>query len=402
MIPRILRILFQKVKSMKKSLILAGIVFVLVVGGYFVLSFYAVKFIQPHLQKSMGPGFTLAEMKPKATYLSARGIQYEDPDSKQKYFQIEEVRIYPSLLSLLKKSLRIKEITIVQPFFFFYRSREGVIVGPWVTMKKGKEREGVSEEVKKKENEETSKEMEKRKGEPVPIQINRIRIRGGAIDFEDRKVGEPPAQFRLRDLGFEIKNIRYPFDNHHSPIELKGKVKGKDQEGSIYTEGWIDLKTMDLETSLKIREIEVETFKPYYRKKVSATIDSGTMDMESQIALKEKRIDAPGVLDFVNLHIEEGGGTVFWIPAKTLASLLEKKRNQIKVPFHVKGNLGDPQFNLQEAFLTQIAFSLTEALGLPIKSLGGGEGGTGKGVEGLVEGIKSIKEMFKKKKEKKR
>jgi hypothetical protein len=43
---------------------------------------------------------------------------------------------------------------------------------------------------------------------------------------------------------------------------------------------------------LKIREIEVETFKPYYRKKVSAEIDSGTMDMESKITLKEKRIDA--------------------------------------------------------------------------------------------------------------
>ena len=142
----------------------------------------------------------------------------------------------------------------------------------------------------------------------------------------------------------------------HSPIELKGKVKGKKQEGSIYAKGWIDLKTMDLETSLKIREIEVETFEPYYRKKVSAEIDSGTMDMESKIVLKEKRIDAPGELDFINLHIKEGGGTVFWIPAETLASLLEKKRNQIKVPFHVKGNLGDPQFNLQETFLTQSRF----------------------------------------------
>ena len=325
-------------------------------------------------------------------------MKNEDPDSKQKFLQIEEVRIYPSLLSLLKKSLRIKEITIVQPSFFFYRSREGVIVGPGVTMKKEKDREGVSEEAKKKENKETSEEMEKKKGEPIPIQINRIRIQRGAVDFEDRKVGEPPAQFRLRDLSFEIKNIRYPLAHDHSPIELKGKVKGKKQEGSIYAKGWIDLKTMDLETSLKIREIEVETFKPYYRKKVSAEIDSGTMDMESQIVLKEKRIDAPGELDFINLHIKEGGGTVFWIPAETLASLLEKKRNQVKAPFHVKGNLGDPRFNLQETFLTQIAFSLTEAFGLPIKSVGG----TGKGMEGLVEGIKSIEEMFKKKKEKKR
>jgi hypothetical protein len=183
---------------------------------------------------------------------------------------------------------------------------------------------------------------------------------------------------------------------------LKGKVKGKNKEGSIYTKGWVDLKTMDLEATLKIRGIEVEMFKPYYRKKVSAEIDSGTMDMESQIVLRDKRMDAPGELDFINLHIKEGGGTVFWIPAETLSSLLKKKGNHVKVPFHVKGNLGDPQFNLQETFLTQIAFSLMEALGLPIKSVGEIVGGTGKGMEGWVEGIKAIEEMFKKKKEKKR
>ena len=34
----------------------------------------------------------------------------------------------------------------------------------------------------------------------------------------------------------------------------------------------------------------------------------------------------PGELDLINLHIKEGGGTVFWIPAETLVSLLEKKR----------------------------------------------------------------------------
>ncbi len=379
---------------MKKWFILVGILFVLAIGGYFVLSFYTVKFVQPHLQKGMGPGLTLAEVKLKTTYLSARGIQYEDPDSKQRFLQIEEVRIYPSLLSLLKRSLQIREVTILQPSFFFYRSREGIYFGPWVTVKKGKKGEETSEEVKEK-GEETVRE-------PIPIEIDRIRIQRGAVDFEDRKVGEPPTQIRLRDLDFEIKNIRYPLAPLHSPFELKGKLKGKKQEGSISTKGWVDLKTMDLEASLKIREIEVETFKPYYRKKVSAEIDSGTMDMESKITLKGKRIDAPGELDFVNLHIKEGGGTVFWIPAETLASLLEKKRNQVKAPFHVKGNLGDPRFNLQETFLTQIAFSLTEALGLPIKSLGGSIGGTGKGIEGLTEGIKSIEEMFKKKKEKKR
>lgn len=385
---------------MKKWFILGGILFILFIGGYFVLSFYAVQFIEPRLQKGLKPGFTLAEVQLKTTHLSARKIQFEDPDSKQKFLEIEEVKIYPSLLSLFEKYLRIKEIRILHPSFFFFRSREGIWVGPGMVMKK--DRGEVSGEMKRIENGVTSKEGEKKKEEPILIQIDRIRIQQGTIDFEDRKVGEPAAQFGLRDLDFEIKNIRYPFSSLHSPIGMKGKVKGEKQEGRMDVKGWIDLKTMDLETSLKIREIEVESLKPYYRKRVSAEIESGTITMESQIVLKGERIDAPGELDFANLQIKEGGGTVFWIPAGILTPLLEKKRNQIKVPFHVKGNLADPQFNLQETFLTQIAFSFGEALGLPIRSVGEILGGKGKGAEGWSEGIKSIEEMFKKKKEKKR
>ena len=376
---------------MKKWFILIGILAVLWIGGYFILSFYAVKLIQPRLQKAIGPGFTLAEMRFKTTCLSLRGIQYEDPHLKQRFLQIEEMRIYPSLFCLLKKSLHIKEFVILQPSLFFYRSREGRIVGPWVKIEK--EREG----------REAFKEAEKNKGEPVQIQIDRIRIEKGSIDFEDRKTGEPPVKIELEDINFGMRNIEYPITSVHSPIQLKAKMKGKGQNGSIDIKGWIDTKTLDMETSLKIRDIEVKTFEPYYRKRVTAEIESGTMDMDSNIAVREMRIDAPGEFDLINLHVKEGGGMVFWIPAETWVSLLEKKGHQIKVKFHVKGNMGNPQFNLQETFLTQVAISLAQALGIPIKVVGEEAlPGASKQEKGLVEELQSMEERFKKKKEKKR
>jgi len=170
-------------------------------------------------------------------------------------------------------------------------------------------------------------------------------------------------------------------------------MRGKAQEGSIAVKGWIDAKTMDMETSLEIREVEIKTFEPYYRKRVTAEIESGTLDIESRIGVKERRIDAPGELDLINLHIKEGGGTVLWIPAETLISLLEKKGHRIKGKFHVKGNVENPQFNLQETFLTQVAISLVQALGIPIKVVG----------EEVLQGtLKGEKGFFKRKKEKKR
>ena len=50
-----------------------------------------------------------------------------------------------------------------------------------------------------------------------------------------------------------------------------------------------------------------------------------------------------------------------------------------------------------------MAISLAETLGIPIKVIGETTiGGTGKGAEGFIEGLKSIEKLFKRKKEEKR
>ena len=376
---------------MKRWFILIGILIFLFIGGYFILTFYAVKFIQPRLQKVMGRGFTLAEIKVKTTYLSARGIQYEDPQSKQRLLQIEEMRIYPSFLTLLTRSIHINEVTILQASFFFYRSREGSLVGPWVTMKKEEKRK------------ESSEEGENERRESIQIEIDRIRVQGGSIDFEDRNMREPPAQIKLREVDFEIRDIGYPLASSHSPIEFKAKIEGRTQKGMITLKGWIDAKTMDMEASLKVRQIEVVTFEPYYRKRVTAEIESGMMNMDSKIALRGKKVDAPGELDLVNLHVKEGSGMVLWIPAETMVSLLEKKGHQIKVQFHLKGDIENPQFNVRETLLTQVAISFAQALGIPITVVGEEVlRGTLKGEKGLGEELQSIEKLFKKKKERKK
>ena len=374
---------------MKKWFVIAGIVTILLVGGYLVLSFYAVKFIQAQVQKAIGPGFTITQIKVKITHLSINGIRFEDSHTKQNSLQIEEMRIYPDLPSFLKKRLQIRELMILKPSFFFHRTREGSFAGPWVSIKK-----------EEKSGEAPGKEK-KKEGETISIKIDRLRIEKGSIDFHDMKMGETPGQIRLREVDLEIKNIEYPIVSSRSPIELKGKMKGQAKTGEIVARGWIDLKTSDLETSLKIREVELKVFEPYYRKRVSADIESGHLNMDAHIAIKKSVIDTPGKLEFVDLRVKEEG-TIFYIPAKTLLSRLKDKGNRVEVQFHVKGNLDDPRFKLQETFLMRIGIGLAEAMGFPIKAVGESLfEGSGKGSEGLAEGLRPIKEL-RKKKEKKR
>jgi len=372
---------------MKKWSILIGIVIVLLIGAYLGLSFYGVRLIQPQLQKLLGPGFTLAEVNVRLTHLSLKGIQYEGLHTKMRYVSIEEVRIYPAILSLFKGPLRIREFKILKPSFFSYRTKEGVLVGPWA----------VPEEKGKKE---LPSDQEQKEKELVFLRIDRLRIQNGSIDFEDWKPGEPPAQLRLSEIDLKIEEIQYPFHSTRSPVEMKGKLEGKTKKGGeIHIKGWINLKTTDMETSLNVREVEVKLFEPYYRKKVSAEIDSGYMAMDAQINLREKFIDAPGKLELDHLHIKEGEGTVFWIPAKTLISLLKEKGDRIQVSFHMEGNLEDPKFNLQETFLTRIAISLLEAMGVPIKVVGEEMlEGTIKGEKGLTGELRHLERQHNKKK----
>jgi hypothetical protein len=372
---------------MKKWSILLGLIVIILIGGYLGLSYYGVKLVQPQLQKMLGPGFTFTEIQVRLTHLSMKGIQYEGLHTKKKYLWIEEIKIYPAILSLFIGPFRIRDVTIREPSLSFYRTKEGVFVGPWAVPEK-------------KEKREPPGDQEEKERERVFLKIDRLRIQKGSVDFEDWKPGEPPAQLKLNEIDLEMKEIQYPFHSTRSPIDLKGRLKGKTKkDGEILTKGWINLKTTDMETSLNVREIEVKVFEPYYRKKVSAEIGSGYMAMDAKITLKEKMIDAPGKLELTDLHIKEGEGTVFWIPAKTLVSLLKERGDRIQASFHLKGSVEDPKFSLQETLLTRIALSLLEALGVPIKGVGEEIlEKTIKGEKGLAEELRYLERQFKKKK----
>ena len=298
------------------------------------------------------------------------------------------MRIYPALLAFLKGELGITELSLRQPFFHLYRFREGVFVGFLPPVQRQGKEEGIPD-------------REKGIGKGLfRIGIHKIRIEKGSIDFEDGLPGDPPAKIQLRELDFEMKDIRYPIVSAPSPFALKGRIKGRTKEGEIEAHGWLDLNTMDMETSFNVRKLEIHVLEPYYRKKVSAEIESGEINLEAKIFIKHRMIDAPGSLEFVDLRIQEEG-SVFWVPAKTLASLLRGKGNRVKAPFHVKGDIRDPRFNLQETFLNRVAIALAGAIGLPIRGIGDPLiGGAGKGAKGGSEGFKSIGDLFKRKEKK--
>ena len=402
---------------MKKWLFAVGIFFCLIIGGYLALSYYGVRVVQSLLQKVTGPGLTIDRMKVSFTSLSVLGIRYEVPSTKQVLLQAEEVRIYPDVFSLLKGGLWIRDVVIRNPFFWIYRSREGRFMGPWIDLEGIGGKSGVQIPST---NQEKGKEpipgkrpshdearlsdgpYGEKVGKPgfLEVGIARFRIENGSIDFEDRKTDGEPVRFHLREIRFDVRDLRYPLVAKPAELQFQGKLKGRSKDGRIEAKGWVDFKTLDMEVPIKIEGVELKGLEPYYRKKVTAEIAKGTVDLDFKLSLRRRKIDAPGEIRLINLQLGKGEGMVFYLPAKLLLSLLQSKGNELRARFRVKGDLDDPRFNLEESFLARIGLSLAESLGLPIKGVGEQlVGGSIKGAEGVVEGIKAIGEMFKKKKE---
>jgi hypothetical protein len=366
---------------MKKWLIIISIIIVVFVSGYFVLSFFAVRVIQEQLKKLVGPGLSIKGIKVKPTHLSINGIRYEKPDFKKIFFEIEEVKIHPKIISLIKRPLKISRISIINPSLIVFRSPNGNIFLPIP--------DAVNKEEKRGSESKTSVSI---------INIENINIENGKIFFDDEKAGSPGAKIRFDGFRLNIHNVDYPITSQISPIELETKIKGESSDGNLLTKGWINFKKMETETDLKARDIEIKTFEPYYQKKITAEIEKGLINMNARISIKNRIIDASGDMEFVGLKIGENG-TIFYLPAKILVSRLKNRDNKIKVKFRVYGNIDDPKFSINENLLTRIGLSIAETLGIPIKVVGEKIiEGTGVSTEKIIEGIKKIEEFFKKKK----
>jgi len=383
----------KKVRKLKGIVIAGGVFAAIALGGYLACSYCAVRWLQSHLH-NISPELTIGAVQIHLTCLSLREIQYDEPSDGKRLLKVEEVRVYPSLQSLLTGRPEIRELSFVHPVFYVFRQETGDFIGPLLPVGRMERRQNRLSPEKRTEH------------ASVPtIRIGKIHMGKGSIEFEDQTYGKPPVRIELRDLSFQIEDVYFPFiSSSRCPFQLKGKITENGQEGHFESKGWVSLQTLDMETSFKIAGVQVKTFEPYYRKRVSAEIESGEATLEAKISIKGKIIDAPVILEIMNLHFKKGreGGTVFWVPAEALISLLGKKENRLRARFEVKGDMNKPGFNLQENVLTCAGIALAEALGFPITEFSGIVretlfGGAGKGGKGLEEKLKSLEGIFRKK-----
>lgn len=122
---------------LKRILILSEIFIVVLLAGFIVLSMYSVKFLQSKIQEKLGPGVFVSQIEATRRYVAGKGILIEDPVSKLKLLEIDEIRIYPAIRSIFyTRSIVIRKIVLYHPSFLIIRTRDSVVIMAGSTARK--------------------------------------------------------------------------------------------------------------------------------------------------------------------------------------------------------------------------------------------------------------------------
>lgn len=171
---------------LKRILILSEIFIVVLLAGFIVLSMYSVKFLQSKIQEKLGSGVFISQIEATRRYVAGKGILIEDPVSKLKLLEIDEIRIYPAIRSIFyTRSIVIRKIVLYHPSFLIIRTRDSVVIMAGSTARKPQR--------------EKTKPSNK-------ITIDKITIQDGKFVFIDHKNKSPSGVIQLLKLESTVEN----------------------------------------------------------------------------------------------------------------------------------------------------------------------------------------------------
>ncbi|KJZ67167.1 DUF748 domain-containing protein [Pseudomonas fluorescens] len=115
---------------------------------------------------------------------------------------------------------------------------------------------------------------------PFPLRIERIKLAGGAVHFQDQRPSEP-IEFLYDKLDFELKNLStLPEDSADMTLVAIGPAGGQ-----IDWTGNFSLIPIASEGKLKITNGKMKSFWPYVRDAVPLVLENGVMSLSTDYKL---------------------------------------------------------------------------------------------------------------------
>ncbi len=267
------------------------------------------------------------------------------------------------------------EFRLTRPYLRIERDRAGEFVNPFASVE--------APSPSRSEKAAPAKE----KADETTLLFQKVQVSNGIIDYYNGMVASPPHLTRLEAVALQMDDVSSPAGTSAFNFVFSSQIRN----GTVASKGVTALQSKDTNATVTVRNLDVTQFKPYFQKKRDADITRGTMNLDMNLAIKSRMIDAPGKVVLKDLSFASGGGvkeTFIGVPRDLVLNALKTGNNEIALDIRLEGNLDDPKFSVREGLMKRLAAGLAGKLGVDVAGIG--EAVVGAGKQGIGEGLRKL------------
>src|SRR6185369_6559340 len=127
-----------------------------------------------------------------------------------------------------------------------------------------------------------------------------------------------------------VKDLSVPELDTRTTFELTALAKGPVHTGKAALDGWTQVSSKNSDLRLRMTGVDMALVEPYVMQKAKAGIDTGTFDLDLDVKVRDKQLDAPGTLTLHELKFKSGGG-LSAIPRDIVVGALADKEDTILI-----------------------------------------------------------------------
>ncbi len=258
-----------------------------------------------------------------------------------------------------QRPLTLSDLVLVKPTLRVQTDRQGKVVSPLPAAapepKKGEAKEGGDTKAS------------------LPVVVKNLKVEGGDLLYLDGKVSRPPHPVRVTDMEIAADRLSFPADGRDTAWRLSARLPGPRGTGVLNASGTTALKTLDTGATGSLRGLDLTAVKPYLLKEGDVDISRGFLDLDVDLAIRNRMLKAPARSVLRDLQFAAGRGLAdrfLGVPRGLVVTALEAGNNRIELDFVVEGSLDNPRFSLQESMVSRLAVSLAKRLGLGVVETG--------------------------------
>jgi outer membrane protein OmpA-like peptidoglycan-associated protein len=203
----------------------------------------------------------------------------------------------------------------------------------------------------------------------MPIQIAKVTLQNGRVDFSDRFV-KPNYSATVTHLGGSVKGLSSAPDTL-ADLDLRGNyASNAPVQITARFNPLTEKKFLDLQA--KISDIDMVDFSPYSGKYAGYNINKGKLSMDAIYKLQDRQLTAQNrlVIDQLTFGDKVESPDATQLPVQLAISLLKNNRGQIDIELPIAGSLDDPQFSIGGLIFKVIGNLFVKAVTAPFALLG--------------------------------